>query len=676
MTPPKAVFIDSRGVPHQPDLSALSSLGPLLESQVITCYNKFCSTYNSDSNGKKLRQLLKAFGKFAESRPVDFSNPPHVYSTFFDFRKYWFTTNMYSLNVTSRNDLWYLFLQFLDFCMLDAILPRSALPPGNPKLFSRSISDERGARDAETIASLVHIDLSRTDEAYLDELHAQLRMARDVFMSCARLEIEDTIALLTEGNALLAMTSIESLREKITANLASGHQYKEQITTSLRKRTVNIFSPRHPDFLPNVLTYITHELHGVYDGTSRRGRRSANPLLRFIQDGISADKLSGYLGLLTSRRAISFFVFLLLKNPRFTVEGLLSAEVEGRHGIIELISTAGEDGDTVRMRVKKPRAHSTKSQLLDDESADVLRLLLRLTRPLRDHLKRTGSPDYNRLWIVVPSAGSRPRWMTRTAMIVHFGRDVKRLDDPTLSAYCHHMASSSFLSRHPRLRLYAHTANLRLLRVTQGLITWFESGGDIQKVANTLGNTARVSLRHYIPRSLQLIMNKRMIRRFQNLLISAATVGEPYMLEVTDFSSIDRLHAFLAQTLLIDSELCGTLAKSVTSLLNLADKATAPVTEACLDGNSIIRVSISERNLAILFLYQEHIEMHLDIPPNSLVADGETRTTPLFWASLSRTLHALLPKDHTHREYHTTYQHALMMRDKLRGHIVFPHIFN
>lgn len=672
MKSPIATYKDSRGNLHYPDLAALSSLGSILENQFVTSYNKFCSTYNSHSNGKKLRQLLKAFGCFAESRPVDFSSPSQVYSTFFDFRKYWFTTDMYRLNVTSRNDLWYLFLQFLEFCMLDNILPDSVLPPGDPTLFQRRPSNELGAQDAKAIFSLVDIDLSLTDEAYLDALHSKLRKARDAFMSCARLEIEATRHLLQKGESILARTSIETLRVRMNANSASGHRYKELITTGCGKRWVNIFSARHPDFLPNVLTYITHELHGVYDGTSRRGRSSPDAALAYVQDGISTDKLSGYLGILTSRRAVAFFVFLLLKNPRFTVEGLLAAEVDGHHGINELISTAGENGDTVRMQVKKPRAHSTKAQLLDEESADVLRLLLRLTQPLRDHLKRTGSPDFNRLWIAVRSAGSPPRWMTHSAMYIHFGRDAKRLDDPTLSAYGRHMASSSFLSRNQSLHPYIRTANLRLLRVTQGLLTWFESGGDIQKVANTLGNSAKVSLDHYIPPSLQLIMNRRMVRRFQNLLISAATVSEPYMLEVTDFSNMDRLHAFLAQSLLIDSERPGDLADSITSYLRNSENADTSITAVSLDVDTALRVSISERNLAVLFLYQEHIEKDQDIASTGLQADCATHTTPQFWISLSRTLHAILPNDRTHREYHTIYQDALMTCNELRGRILFP----
>lgn len=676
MKSPKAAYKDSRGNLHYPDLAALSSLGSILENQFVTSYNKFCSTYNSDSNGKKLRQLLKAFGRFAESRPADFSSPSQVYSTFFDFRKYWFTTDMYRLNVISRNDLWYLFLRFLEFCMLDNILPSSVLPPGDPTLFQRRTSNEFGAQEAKAISSLVDIDLSRTDEAYLDALHSQLRTARDAFMSCARLEIDATRQLLQKGESILAQTSMQKLRIRINANAVSGHRYEEHIITGRGKRWVNIFSSRHPDFLPNVLTYITHELHGVYDGTSRRGRSSPNPVLAFVQDGISADKLSGYLGILTCRRAVAFFVFLLLKNPRFTVEGLLAAKVDGRHGINELISTAGENGDTIRMQVKKPRAHSTKAKLLDDESADVLRLLLRLTQPLRDHLKRTDSPDFNSLWIAVPSAGSPPRWMTHSAMYIHFGRDVKRLDDPTLSKYGRHMASSSFLSRHQSLHPYVRTANLRLLRVTQGLLTWFESGGDIQRVAETLGNSATVSLDHYIPRSLQLIMNRRMVRRFQNLLISAATVSEPYILEVTDFSNMDRLHAFLAQSLLIDSERSGDLANSITSSLRNSGNADASITAVSLDVNTALRVSISERNLAILFLYQEHIEKDSDIASTDLQADCATRTTPQFWIGLSRALHAILPNDRTHREYHTIYQGALMTCNELRGRILFPRATN
>lgn len=207
---------------------------------------------------------------------------------------------------------------------------------------------------------------------------------------------------------------------------------------------------------------------------------------------------------------------------------------------------------------------------------------------------------------------------------------------------------------------------------------WFETLGDASQASVVLGNSTKMTMDCYMPKPIQFLMNVRMIKRFQNLIICAATAGKEYMLEATDFSTLGELQEFLADMLLVesddakDTEDTLTIKDILKSKLNMGPKAT-PEVEAALASDSAskkLRVSISVNSLAALFLYEEHI-VRANIKD---LGDIEDKTNPRFWTGLAKTLHRLLPNHPANREFSSIYSQSLQRVDELRDKVTFPDI--
>ncbi|HGE6111387.1 TPA: hypothetical protein ACGG76_002922 [Vibrio cholerae] len=85
--------------------------------------------------------------------------------------------------------------------------------------------------------------------------------------------------------------------------------------------------------------------------------------------------------------------------------------------------------------------------------------------------------------------------------------------------------------------LLLHTPNARQLRVSEGILRWYDNGGDNFSAANYLGNSESVALRNYIPKELQGVLFSHQISKFQSLLLAAATDKQTYQAEVLGLHS-------------------------------------------------------------------------------------------------------------------------------------------
>ena len=686
---------DSAGHTVTTDLSKLLSLGTETAFSIASALKKYASSYNSLSGAKILRILLKTLGDFFAKRPADFHNCESLYSFLFDYRSHWYTTDSISQRLDTRNACWDIFIQFTKYLMDQDIISTVTIPPSNPKLYKRDVlaksslhkkSSQKNKETGEYINTIIPISLARNDEDYLDELNLQFRAARDGFLKCAMEEINDMQTEMAEGEYLIQSVDYESLSEKINRSLLTSKPYHEKIRKKESRifngkecsyeanRYVSLFGPTHPDGHKNCLARVHYEHGGYYRFHADTKRYSTDQALKYLPWAItSAKQFGSHLGLLTCRSAIPFFVYFLIKYPRFNVESLALVEVEGKNGVTQLISTAGEESSNVRFKVTKERAKSEKSELLDIESKQVLELLLRLTEPFRTHLKKNGDPAYNKLWVCGGSTGLESPYILGIEQIRrHFGSKAYRVEDATLSKSQHGIAERSFLYFHPVLKNYVHTASLSRLRTTAGLVRWFESGGDAQAVARALGNTVRVSLDHYIPKPLQELMNKRTVRRFQNLLIVTATAGEPYFLKATDFVTLDDLHIFLSQMLQDDRSSGNELLSELQSRTGHPNYKPEDKCDVVLNARKQIVINVSAENLALLFLYEEHID-HVGTDPRAKVLqDTTTNTTPIFWAELSRLLKLAIIRGGARRELNHIYERALSRVEELRECIKFP----
>ena len=172
------------------------------------------------------------------------------------------------------------------------------------------------------------------------------------FLTSARVEIAQIRADAEEGERLGGKANYLKLQEEIHASKEAGRPFKGIEKTWKGSKSVHLFSSAHPDFASNVISYIKHEFGGILPIKRWKYENTAEMKLRIgATKGFTLRGLSRRLSMLTTRDAISFFVILLLKNPRFTVEGLLNAEVVNKHGRMTLVTSLGENGKEWRMKL-------------------------------------------------------------------------------------------------------------------------------------------------------------------------------------------------------------------------------------------------------------------------------------------------------------------------------------
>ncbi|ELB2738904.1 hypothetical protein QNE41_001053 [Vibrio parahaemolyticus] len=87
--------------------------------------------------------------------------------------------------------------------------------------------------------------------------------------------------------------------------------------------------------------------------------------------------------------------------------------------------------------------------------------------------------------------------------------------------------------------LLEHAPNAKQLRVSEGILRWFDSGGDPFVASSYLGNSESVALRNYIPSELQGVLYSHQISRFQHLLLAAATDEKSYSKAVLGLDTKD-----------------------------------------------------------------------------------------------------------------------------------------
>lgn len=92
-----------------------------------------------------------------------------------------------------------------------------------------------------------------------------------------------------------------------------------------------------------------------------------------------------------------------------------------------------------------------------------------------------------------------------------------------------------------------HNPNAKALRATEGIIRWFDSGGNPAIAAKYLGNTEAVAIKNYLPKELQLAVYNQRIRRFQNVLIASATNREDFQIKALDLKDEKELKTYLSK---------------------------------------------------------------------------------------------------------------------------------
>jgi hypothetical protein len=287
------------------------------------------------------------------------------------------------------------------------------------------------------------------------------------------------------------------------------------------------------------------------------------------------------------------------------------------------------------------------------------------THKLRQRLRDQGRLEDSRsLWLTMSSVDfSIRRVMPRRIRATFRCGDHLR----TLGSRPNAVRTTTFVERNrAQLAPWADTATLKGLRVSQGVLEYLRSEGNLRHAATVFGHQRiQTTIDNYIPRQIQELVYERQMRRHQNLLIVTATADRSYLLDVTDFTTTEELHAFLG-SLFPDHAKWSLRELIKEARARLRSEVRSP-TSASEPANRALLLNDPGR-LAVAFLYSERTR---DLTSTALdTRDSETGTTPRMWRDLVEALRLPLP-DSWH-EIRQLAAKALALADTYRTRLSFP----
>ena len=523
----------------------------------------------------------------------------------------------------------------------DDKFPDEAVNTGSPA--RPSMIGDKPARPTEKPINKTHAGpvFWLDDVKYLDEIEAILRQRNELLKKVA----DDHWLMLVKdyrvGRNMLRRISDEALADRVSRNFWHAHP----IVTASECAPGNplVTSPRQPNGDAWVLRLMQHRLETSDDEACfstiklrshpalgiKFPRRNENSETSEIHSKTSlrADQIPlmpphrlcmRFLGVLLHVDMAVACCILIQEHPNLTPESLSEAKILNTKGKDFLIVT--DKGGRSIFSVDKPRAGTRKYAPLTRRANKVMRHLLRATAPVRELLKSTGAKHWRYLFIGCCGAKG------------------DLLGHPRIStAHLTNKSALSLVRFYPELEaggLDMGTLGFAKIRTTQGVLEWFDTGS-LRQVSRKLGNTYQVVLEHYIPKPLIRLWNERIIRRFQNTLITLASHREDYALDVTDFRDYSELQEFIAQVVAENPAGSSPIADQIDRIFGErqgADHGEAPVADG-----SLLTVRLDAESLALLYAFR-HISVSR-IPPDALQhPDPLTCLTPKYFVDLAALL--------------------------------------
>ncbi|MDD1016080.1 hypothetical protein [Pseudomonas rubra] len=504
---------------------------------------------------------------------------------------------------------------------------------------------------------LVPISIVTSNEKYLDEYRMNLREAISTIKLCALKDFSVLVASQTRGHVLIQKTNFDFLERLKTrgrwryVDPANGLHYLDK-------------KGGHPNLLGHLLAIVTEEMGGLPKphrkfGSDGRTVESSSPYSYwYYVQSYGKNKILPYLGIMSSEAAVICALLLVIEHPKLNACSLYRAKLEDEHGRSILMTSAGENGEDIRLTVAKPRADEQKTVVLSKLGELVISKVLEWTRPLRDELRRQGRHDEAAsLWIGMSSLNYDIVEFSDKAFTNGLGMN------PAFRAHgqdANVTRRVPFIERHEELRPWSKKITFKALRVNSGVLRYLETDGDLAATARAFGhNNVATTIGHYIPPALRQLIYERQIRRHQNYLIVSSLNCDEIKLRASDFETVEELHSFLSGLAITSDR---------REYMDDAGQCTSNPEVETRSGTLI--VADDPKALAVAMLYRDALthasEVFLDSP------DKRTGVTPRFWVEFIDALQSDLPP--VMGEYTRLARAALTMKELMRGKVTLPEV--
>jgi hypothetical protein len=330
--------------------------------------------------------------------------------------------------------------------------------------------------------------------------------------------------------------------------------------------------------------------------------------------------LNRFSGVLNNTDFSVALALLISEHPNLNPSSLAGAKVVNERNKSHLV-VYGES-EALIFSVDKPRAKSRKYAVFSRRASQIFKHILRVTAPVRALLQRANNPHWRYLFLGDIDQGSlgHPREIRPDLLTTAKGRGVSLLN---LYPY---LAESG---------LIRDTVNFSKIRNTKGVLEWFDTGS-VQAVAKTLGNSPRTVIQHYLPASLIVMWNERIVRCFQNTLLVLAAKDEEWMLDVVDMPNVEELNRFLTQLVYDLPFGSSPIADKVHEYFN-PDCREEASSFAINRVDALLQIRLSASSLALLLAYRHWALRNLSQEAQQR-PDKSTGHTPKYFIDLAGML--------------------------------------
>lgn len=415
--------------------------------------------------------------------------------------------------------------------------------------------------------------------------------------------------------------AIEILFKKINSDISLAKRWARRQAFSLRKSQLNRI--RHArEGRPLAIgeigtrTLETVNLSDLCATFEEYGLITDKSLKRRIYGWrTQVDDLAILLGLPRANDLFPFMILLTLEHPEITTTFFKEFELYDKRGRRTGFVKLDNHYQLVGYKDRRGKSRSEQKIALSPRAAVYVHQIIEITAPLRDYLRSNDNDNWRCLFLTCGRGLSTPN-----AGLIPSFNSAKLENAPDLKANLLKSFRSLTSMTDKELLTFILRLNLSGVRASRGVQIYLKTKS-VQEMAKALGhaNYSPTLLSHYLPEPILAFFQTRWIRIFQKAFICEAMKESPYLMEATQFDSMDELNFFLQNHALKDipSHLSGP-----------ENKRDSGDSEAKTNEDSHVMVSIDPGILAALISLEEAV--------NAANKESNLCAHAMYWAEVSR----------------------------------------
>lgn len=539
----------------------------------------FTSGLEAPSFLREASNYKDLFRYIRKSKPINFNDKVLCKEWILELFKWTLTTKEFSKSLEQRCEkLWKGFSKILRAWKKVGFIPPSTPIPTTPRKLERYRERKLvSSRDivGNSNKTLLTIDFTLKESEYFREIEKQLSYKHDNLLTVLKFGFKEFEDLFELGKQIIGDIS-DTEYQQIKMDLVRGVK-----TSGIGKH----LSHTKKTTLPFILRYIGEDFHYLWCKEAKSNltewglkTEDINALFKkyksvtFLNVSSLSDLIRLLLGNSTKRFNNILAALIQFEVPKLTSTSITSLDLIDAKGVSNF--ELNENGEVV-VKGEKKRAHEIKVNELSSGLYRKIDFYLKCTRPYR-HL----AGELCKKLFLVCNMDSVYYQNSKMRNVIKYLTGCEQL---------------SLINDFPRLVNFGFKSGditLDKIRRSAGLIAYFKNMS-VEEMSQVLGNSQNVVLEHYIPIAVYEAYRVYLIRRFQNITIITATLGEDYCLDCTDFTDISSIFRLLESVM--------AKANLSSPIVEKLKKQLFPKSEDCPKHDSLL-ISLSSATIASLKL--------------------------------------------------------------------------